>query len=153
MSPCALCGREARGFGYRHGLRRGRHPYYRFCSMACLTAGSANARRNHGMIDKTDMETRAIREARLALHLVLDLVRSLVAGHDGAVTHRRIGALAALVRDVLGPLLTVPVPVLVAAVRIGVPIGGVGAHGAIVRLGSSRSGSPADPIGRLRRWT
>jgi Family of unknown function (DUF6511) len=43
--------------------------------MACLTAGSANARRNHGMIDcakqapsaKTDMETRAIREARRAL--------------------------------------------------------------------------------------
>ena len=43
--------------------------------MACLTAGSANAKRNHGMIDcakrapsaKTDMETRAIREARRAL--------------------------------------------------------------------------------------
>ena len=32
--------------------------------MACLTAGSAIARRNFGMIDKTDMETRAIREAR-----------------------------------------------------------------------------------------
>ena len=35
--------------------------------MACLTAGSANAKRNHGMIDKTDMETRAIREARREL--------------------------------------------------------------------------------------
>lgn len=32
--------------------------------MACLTAGSAIALRNFGMIDKTDMETRAIREAR-----------------------------------------------------------------------------------------
>jgi hypothetical protein len=32
--------------------------------MACLTAGSAIARRNHGMIDKTDMEARAIFEAR-----------------------------------------------------------------------------------------
>ena len=64
--PCALCGREARGFGYCHGLRWDRHPYHRFCSMACLTAGSANARRNHGMIDKTDMEARAIREARRA---------------------------------------------------------------------------------------
>ena len=35
--------------------------------MACLMAGSANAQRNHGMIDKTDMETRAIREARREL--------------------------------------------------------------------------------------
>jgi hypothetical protein len=35
--------------------------------MACLTAGSANAQRNHGMIDKTDMETRAIVEARRTL--------------------------------------------------------------------------------------
>ena len=32
--------------------------------MACLTAGSAIALRNFGMIDKTDMETRAIRDAR-----------------------------------------------------------------------------------------
>ena len=30
-------------------------------------AGSANAKRNHGMIDKTDMETRAIVEARRML--------------------------------------------------------------------------------------
>jgi hypothetical protein len=42
-------------------------PHHRFCSMACLMAGSANAKRNHGMIDKTDMETRAIREARREL--------------------------------------------------------------------------------------
>jgi len=62
--PCALCGREARGFGYCHGLRWDRHPYYRFCSMACLMAGSANTKRNHGMIDKTDMEQRAIKDAR-----------------------------------------------------------------------------------------
>jgi hypothetical protein len=34
--------------------------------MACLTVGSAIARRNFGMIDKTDMETRAIRETRRA---------------------------------------------------------------------------------------
>lgn len=32
--------------------------------MTCLTAGSAIARRNLGMIDKTDMEIRAIRDAR-----------------------------------------------------------------------------------------
>ena len=64
MKLCALCGRQSRGFGYCHGLRWDRHPHYRFCSMACLMAGSAIAKRNHGMIDKTDMEIRAIREAR-----------------------------------------------------------------------------------------
>ena len=64
---CALCGREARGFGYCHLLRWERHPYHRFCSMACLTVGGATARRNFGMIDKTDMETRAIQEARCNL--------------------------------------------------------------------------------------
>lgn len=62
--PCALCGREARGFGFCLGLRRDRHPYHRFCSLACQNAGSANAKRNFGVIDKTDMETRAIRDAR-----------------------------------------------------------------------------------------
>ena len=35
--------------------------------MACLTVGSAIARGNFGMIDKTDMEIRAIREARCDL--------------------------------------------------------------------------------------
>ena len=65
--PCAVCGFEARGFGYCHQLRRDRHPYYRFCSMRCLTVGSANAQRNFGMIDKSDMEMRAIREARREL--------------------------------------------------------------------------------------
>jgi hypothetical protein len=39
--------------------------------MACLSAGSANAKRNHGMIDKTDMEARAIRDARRELALAL----------------------------------------------------------------------------------
>jgi hypothetical protein len=32
--------------------------------MRCLDAGSALAGRNNGMIDKTDMEQRAIRDAR-----------------------------------------------------------------------------------------
>jgi len=69
--PCALCGREARGFGYCHLLQWDRYPHHRFCSMACLTVGSAIARRNFGMIDKTDMEIRAIREARRELALAL----------------------------------------------------------------------------------
>ena len=32
--------------------------------MRCLNLGSALAMENHGMIDKTDMETRAIKDAR-----------------------------------------------------------------------------------------
>ena len=32
--------------------------------MRCLDVGAALANRNNGMIDKTDMETRAIKEAR-----------------------------------------------------------------------------------------
>ena len=60
----AICGRRARGFGYVHQLRWERFPYHRFCSMACLKGGSALAKRNNGMIDKTDMEQRAIKDAR-----------------------------------------------------------------------------------------
>ena len=82
VPPCALCGRQARGFGYCHGLRWERHPFYRFCSMACLTAGSALARTNNGMIDKTDMETAAIRDARRALAEVLTDLGLLAPFHD-----------------------------------------------------------------------
>ena len=64
MRPCAICGRQARGFGYVHLLRPDRFPSYRFCSMGCLGAGSALAKRSFGMIDKTDMEKQAIKDAR-----------------------------------------------------------------------------------------
>jgi hypothetical protein len=64
VTPCALCGRQSRGFGYCHKLLWKYFPHYRFCSMRCLAAGSAAAKRNSGMIDKTDMERLAIREAR-----------------------------------------------------------------------------------------
>ena len=69
--PCALCSREDRGFGYVHKLLWGRYPHHRFCSKPCLDAGSGHAARNKGMIDKTDMETRAIRHARQNLAEVL----------------------------------------------------------------------------------
>ncbi len=35
--------------------------------MRCLDAGSALAKRSHGVIDKTDLERRAIRDARRLL--------------------------------------------------------------------------------------
>ena len=67
LGLCALCSREARSYGYCHLLNQSRNPHHRFCSVACLEAGMANVKRNNGMIDKTDMEVRAIREARRTL--------------------------------------------------------------------------------------
>jgi hypothetical protein len=64
VSLCALCGREACGFGYCHRLHWDRYPFYRFCSMRCLDAAATLAERRHGMIDKTDLEKQAIKEAR-----------------------------------------------------------------------------------------
>jgi hypothetical protein len=64
MSLCAVCGREARGFGYVHRLRHDLYPPYRFCSMRCLEVGAEIAKRTNGMIDKTARETQAIKDAR-----------------------------------------------------------------------------------------
>lgn len=80
--PCALCGREARGFGYVHKLLWNRHPHYRFCSMGCLDCGSEHAARNKGMIDKTDMETKAIRHARRHLAEALSAMELMPHFHD-----------------------------------------------------------------------
>ena len=79
---CALCAREARGFGYIHQLRIGEFPHYRFCSMACSKAGSALARRMGGMIDKTPLEESAIKAARRPLAEVLQELGLLTAFHD-----------------------------------------------------------------------
>lgn len=61
-APCAVCGRQGRGFLYRSPIpdRRVLH----FCSMRCQTLGSALAAKGHGMIDKTPFETKAIKDAR-----------------------------------------------------------------------------------------
>ena len=61
---CALCSRQTRGFGYVHGMQLGEVPHYRFCSMRCCEAGGALAQRRGGVIDKTPMEERAIKDAR-----------------------------------------------------------------------------------------
>jgi hypothetical protein len=79
---CALCGREAKGFGYVHELRWGKAPYYRFCSMACCEAGGALAARSGGMIDKTPMEERAIKDARRPFAEVLRELGLLAPFHD-----------------------------------------------------------------------
>ena len=64
MTPCAVCARQSRGFGYCHGLRWDLHPHHRFCSRRCQDIGAGLAKRNHGMIDKTAREAQAIRDAR-----------------------------------------------------------------------------------------
>ncbi|WP_342028635.1 DUF6511 domain-containing protein [Bauldia litoralis] len=80
--PCALCGRQDRGFGYCHHLRFDRFPHHRFCSMRCLDAGSALAKWNNGMIDKTDIEIQAIKEARRFLAEVLTEMDLMTLFHD-----------------------------------------------------------------------
>ena len=57
-----MCNREGRGFLYIHPGRSDR--LFRFCSMACLTAGSRLAKENNGMIDKTAREAQALKDAR-----------------------------------------------------------------------------------------
>ncbi|MBB5690896.1 hypothetical protein FHS88_003036 [Roseomonas alkaliterrae] len=79
---CALCSREAKGFGYVHEMRLGEFPHHRFCSMACCDAGGALARRSNGVIDKTQMEARAIKEARRPLAEVLVELQLMAPFHN-----------------------------------------------------------------------
>ena len=82
VGPCALCGRQQRGFLYCHLLLKDRYPDYRFCSRACLDAGAALAKGNNGVIDKTEMETQAIKEARRFLAEVLTEMNLMAPFHD-----------------------------------------------------------------------
>jgi hypothetical protein len=50
--------------------------------MRCLTAGAAIVKRNRGMIDKTDMEVRAIKDARRFLAEVLNELGLMAPFHD-----------------------------------------------------------------------
>jgi hypothetical protein len=86
VRACAVCSREARGFYYTHQLRADRYPTFAFCSMRCLNAGAAIAKRNRGMIDKTDMEIRAIKDARRFLAEVLTELGLIAPFHDRSAT-------------------------------------------------------------------
>jgi hypothetical protein len=68
---CAICSREAKGFGYVHQLRFDQYPHHRFCSIGCSEAGRLIAQKANGMIDITAMEARAIKDARHRLAKVL----------------------------------------------------------------------------------
>ena len=61
---CALCSREARGFGFCLRLQWSQFPFHQFCSRRCQDIGADLAKRGHGMIDKTAREAQAIRDAR-----------------------------------------------------------------------------------------
>lgn len=50
--------------------------------MRCLDAGSALAKWNNGMIDKTDIETQAIKETRRFLAEVLTEMNLMAPFHD-----------------------------------------------------------------------
>jgi hypothetical protein len=79
---CAVCSRGDRGFYYTHLLLPERYPTYAFCSRHCQLAGAAIAKRNNGMIDKTDMEQRAIKDARRLLAEVLSELGLMASFHD-----------------------------------------------------------------------
>ena len=82
MRVCAVCGRAARGFYYTHQLRPDRFPTFALCSRRCQEAGAAIAKRMKGMIDKTDMEARAIKDARRFLAEVLTELGLMAPFHD-----------------------------------------------------------------------
>jgi hypothetical protein len=64
VRPCAICCRQAKGFGYVYQLQHELYQTYRFCSLRCQGAGAAIAGRHGAVIDKTDMEQQAIKDAR-----------------------------------------------------------------------------------------
>jgi hypothetical protein len=64
LRPCAIRARASRGFFYTHELKADPYPPCAFCSKGCLDAGAAIAKRSQGMIDKTEMESAAIKAAR-----------------------------------------------------------------------------------------
>ena len=82
MRVCAVCSREAGGFYYTHEFRPHRYPTFALCSHLCQRAASVIAKRNHGMIDKTAMEVRAIKDARQPLAEVLTELGLMPAFHD-----------------------------------------------------------------------
>ena len=82
MRVCAVCDREARGFYYTHQHRPDRFPTFALCSHRCQRAGAVIAKRNLGMIDKTAMEARAIKDARRPLAEALTELGLMTPFHD-----------------------------------------------------------------------
>ena len=79
---CALCGREARGFGFMCDGAWSAGNSVGFCSMRCLAAGGPRVRRQDGVIDKSRMERQAIKDARRFFAEVLTEMGLLAPFHD-----------------------------------------------------------------------
>lgn len=86
LRSCAICSRATRGFYYTHLLLPDRYPTYAFCSMGCLQAGVAIAKRSRGMIDKTRVEAQAIKAARRNLAEALTELGLMAPFHDRTAT-------------------------------------------------------------------
>jgi hypothetical protein len=82
MRLCTVCRRVAKGLYYTHLQRPELHPTYAFCSVRCLRAGAAIAKRNLGMIDKTKLETQAIKAARQEFAEVLTELGLMPSFHE-----------------------------------------------------------------------
>ena len=67
---------------YTHELHPDRYPTFAFCSLRCLNTGAAIAKRNHGVIDKTKLEIKAIKAARRNFAEVLTELGLLAPFHD-----------------------------------------------------------------------
>ena len=79
---CALCDREARGFGIMlDGPWLANHSAG-FCSMRCMDAGCDRVDRRTGVIDKSRMESQAIKDARRFFAEVLAEMGLLAPFHD-----------------------------------------------------------------------
>jgi hypothetical protein len=83
---CAVCSRAARGFYYTHEMRPSRYPTFALCSQRCQAASAAIAKRNQGVIDKTSMEAKAIKDTRRVFAEVLTELGLMGAFHDRSAT-------------------------------------------------------------------
>lgn len=106
MRTCRVCARTARGFFFTYLLRSDLHPTYAFCSRRCQDAGAALAKRNNGMIDKTDTETKAIKAARQPFAEVISELGLMPAfeGRSAVEIDRIIEACVDGFRDAMGRL-------------------------------------------------
>lgn len=106
MRICRICARSARGLFFAHQLRPDRYPTYAFCSGLCQNVGAAIAKRNNGMIDKTDIEIKAIKEARRSFAEVIAELGLMPAfeGRSAVEIDRIIEACVDGFRDAMGRL-------------------------------------------------
>ena len=106
MRVCGICGRGSRGLFFTLHMRAERYPTYAFCSVRCQRAGAAIAKRLNGMIDKTALETKAIKETRrLFAEVITDLgLMPAFEGRTAAEIDRIIEACVDGFRDAMGRL-------------------------------------------------